>query len=270
MLLTAVISLLHYVTIVILGNRIFEYTINKIALIVSNAFLVIGAMLSTHFDKSKDSMLVVYILFFIVQLLFLYWVLNRSKIKTIFLISTTIYLCESIVLYFLKSFFDIFEKTEGIVKLVINSFILVICVVCCYTNFANRIKYIINSTSRTIKNSAFSLMLLCVVNIALMADLQFFITNERLLFVIQVISLSSLLVICIAFPVIVLISTANTHLKNLTKNYEQQIEAQALHYSELSKSNLEIRKFRHDLNNIKIGVAQLIKEGKYQEAVQTL
>ena len=107
-------------------------------------------------------------------------------------------------------------------------------------------------------------------NIALMSDINFYITNERLLFVIQVISLSSLLVICIAFPVIVLISTANTHLKNLTKNYEQQIEAQALHYSELSRSNLEMRKFRHDLKNIKIGVGKCINEGRYDEALTML
>ena len=103
-----------------------------------------------------------------------------------------------------------------------------------------------------------------------MSDLHFYITSDRMLFVIQVISLSSLLAVCIAFPVIVLISTANTHLKNLTKNYEEQIEAQALHYSELSRSNLEVRKFRHNLKNIKIGVGKLINEGRYNEALTML
>lgn len=151
-----------------------------------------------------------------------------------------------------------------------SAFLLILCLIGCYTKNVHYLKILFRSANRTTKICIFLLLVLCMLNVALLSDIEHYIINDSLLIIAKIISITSISFICIAFPVIVLISTANTHLKNLTKNYEQQIEAQALHYSELSRSNLEVRKFRHDLKNIKIGVGKLINEGRYDEAVQML
>ena len=196
--------------------------------------------------------------------------IKNTTVKSLSYSCLLLSLLKLVLSFVVTTLFNKLEKHSEILGFVIYLCILSICLLCCYTKIRSKAKTIIISMSQTIKICILLLMALCMFNIALMSDINFYITNERLLFVIQVISLSSLLVICIAFPVIVLISTANTHLKNLTKNYEQQIEAQALHYSELSRSNLEMRKFRHDLKNIKIGVGKCINEGRYDEALTML
>lgn len=247
----------------ILGKQLY---IKRFILCIITHFVLSGMA----YQVKKESIFIAHLILFVINVVVFKLCISNVQIKTILYACLMIYFVNLILSYTMITFFKLSRSTYVFLECGVNLCLCVLAVITCFSKIITKAKVVISSTPRSVKASILLLLILCVINIALMADLQFFITNERLLFVIQVISLSSLLVICIAFPVIVLISTANTHLKNLTKNYEQQIEAQALHYSELSKSNLEIRKFRHDLKNIKIGVAQLIKEGKYQEAVQTL
>lgn len=51
---------------------------------------------------------------------------------------------------------------------------------------------------------------------------------------------------------------------------ENQFKVQAEYYASLAKSNFELRQFRHDYNNMKIGISELIKEGKNKDALAML
>ena len=62
----------------------------------------------------------------------------------------------------------------------------------------------------------------------------------------------------------------NTHMKSIFQNYQQQIDAQAKFYVQLSKSNFELRRFKHDYKNMEIGLRKLISDGKNKEALEML
>lgn len=62
----------------------------------------------------------------------------------------------------------------------------------------------------------------------------------------------------------------NKHMKSISQNYQQQIDAQAKFYVQLSNSNFELRRFKHDYKNMEIGLRKLISEGKNQEALDML
>ena len=71
-----------------------------------------------------------------------------------------------------------------------------------------------------------------------------------------------------------LILNINSYTKNYymkqSENLENQFQVQADYYASLAKSNFELRQFRHDYNNMKIGISELIKEGKNKGALNML
>lgn len=266
------IATINYLTLSIMFalfyNKIHNYYISMKKFLIFLTLFLISTLLLYKVRLLSTSLS--FILSLICFIIFLKIAIKGVKIKSLLCTYILMYSLNLIISYTVITFFEIFKTNLVLLECIINICIFFLFLLCCHTNTINTLKTIVLSASSSMKISVILLMLLCSMNIILMSDIEHYITNDDLFFVIKGISLSSLLVICIAFPVIVLISTANTHLKNLTKNYEQQIEAQALHYSELSRSNLEMRKFRHDLKNIKIGVGKFINEGRYNEALTML
>ena len=197
--------------------------------------------------------------------------LDNMSVKAAAYICVFINLLNAVISYTLTSVFDYTKHGLKILEVAINLVFLVLFALLCYSP---KIKIsmitILSSTSRTVKFIILLLLSLCIVNIALVSDIQHYVKTDGLLFVVKTISLSTVLIIGIIAPIVIIISTSNSHLKNLTANYENQLAAQAEHYSALSKANFELRRFRHDLTNIKIGVVQLINEGKHTEAISML
>ncbi|MEE1318824.1 MAG: hypothetical protein UHD05_04875 [Ruminococcus sp.] len=54
------------------------------------------------------------------------------------------------------------------------------------------------------------------------------------------------------------------------KLYEQQLNAQLDYYQSIAKSGYELRKLRHDYNNLSIGMKSLIKDNRHNDALQLL
>jgi sensor histidine kinase regulating citrate/malate metabolism len=79
-----------------------------------------------------------------------------------------------------------------------------------------------------------------------------------------------LLLICMIIPVLLIAILTNTYLKKQNEAYEKELQAQAAHYVSLSKSNYELRRFRHDFNNIRIGLMQSIQDHDYSTAMEML
>ena len=73
-----------------------------------------------------------------------------------------------------------------------------------------------------------------------------------------------------AFPILNITSYAKNYYMRQSENLENQFKIQADYYASLAKSNFELRQFRHDYNNMKIGISELIKDGKNKEALKML
>lgn len=79
-----------------------------------------------------------------------------------------------------------------------------------------------------------------------------------------------IVVVGTAFPILNINSYTKNYYKRQSSDLENQFKVQAEHYASLAKSNYELRQFRHDYNNMKIGISELIKEGRNTEALDML
>jgi len=62
----------------------------------------------------------------------------------------------------------------------------------------------------------------------------------------------------------------NSYYKKLNKTIEQNFCEQARHYEQLSKTNNDLRRFKHDFNNLKIGLTVCYKNNDTEGALRYL
>ena len=65
-------------------------------------------------------------------------------------------------------------------------------------------------------------------------------------------------------------SLTNNYLMKLSKDYEKQIRVQSEHYVQLANATQELRCFKHDYNNMRLGITALIREKRIVEALDVL
>lgn len=142
--------------------------------------------------------------------------------------------------------------------------------------------FIVNITPKSNINTKFSLIPLSVKRITL---LSLFLSS----FIVSLLSdysavkdinkwgisiriILSLLVIVLgsAFPIMIANSIGKSFYTEQSKKFEHQIQTQAVYYENLSKSNYELRRFRHDYKNMRIGVTKYIHDGNIEEAENML
>ena len=63
---------------------------------------------------------------------------------------------------------------------------------------------------------------------------------------------------------------SNTRLKQLTEDYEKQINIQSEHYKKLAAANIDVRRFKHDFKNMSIAIEKLLSDGNTEEALNLL
>lgn len=65
-------------------------------------------------------------------------------------------------------------------------------------------------------------------------------------------------------------SISNLYLKEQNTSIQKEIEAQAKYYSEKAKSDFELRRFKHDFNNLRIGVKTALEMNNIEAATKLL
>lgn len=75
------------------------------------------------------------------------------------------------------------------------------------------------------------------------------------------------LVMLVGFSFYLAYAASYSRVKVENAVYEQQIQAQAGHYKDLSEANAEVRRFRHDFKNVLFAIERLLSEGKNKEAL---
>ena len=159
----------------------------------------------------------------------------------------------------------------SIVEGVFNLIIFTGCMICCFeSNISSRIKQILFLLPTGIK-------FLTIISFAISAWLMsLLLSNPNLnenstwntTLRISLVLLS--LFVCTTFPVLLITVLTNSHLKKQNEIFERELEAQANHYSALAKSNYELRRFRHDFSNIRIGITKSLNENDPQTALEML
>ncbi|MGN1112460.1 MAG: sensor histidine kinase [Acutalibacteraceae bacterium] len=80
----------------------------------------------------------------------------------------------------------------------------------------------------------------------------------------------SMIVSFISFFLLISKNMKSIHYQSVNKLVEQNIEEQVNYYNRLSQYNDDLRKFKHDYENLKIGLLAQLNEGNIDEAVKFL
>ena len=181
----------------------------------------------------------------------------------IFFFNTLFGICIDYIFSFAK---NINWQIELFVNLLTSAGIILIC----HTRQTEKIKRMLNLTPHFIKTLMLITLIICSLLSVLIIKSSFFDIYSKKEDLIKSLFMSLVLLFSLIMPIIIIYSMTNTHMKSIFQNYQQQIDAQAKFYVQLSKSNFELRRFKHDYKNMEIGLRKLISDGKNKEALEML
>ena len=168
----------------------------------------------------------------------------------------------------------IFNKSENLISkeilgLFINSLLMIFCMILCKLKHSY-----LQSWFRLIPLSVKRITMISLVAstfvVSLVSDYSAVKDIGKWEFSIRITLVILIIIVGSAFPIMIANSIGKSFYTEQSKNFEQQIQTQAKYYKVLSKSNYELRRFKHDYNNMRIGVTKYIQDGSFEEAEQML
>lgn len=263
-------TLIYYICLIMISIKLLDGKIDKTVISIGSSIIYLVCLILAskinYIDFSKYL-----VVFLFLQLFVLCVSIKNVKISYIIYAFVLLFCLGVILTSSIISFFSSTAQMNFNIEILVHLLILCLCLIVCFLpSFSKKVKNILIWTSKSIKILTITLMIFSMVITTIVFDIQEMLyDNIRLLTLYRIITVS-LLFIFLTLSVLLLNSISNMHLKSLTKNYEKQLEAQAEHYAVLSRTDFELRRFRHDFNNIKLGVGELIAEGRPTEAIKML
>ena len=220
---------------------------------------------------AKSIFVLAYVIVQIIQIILIKLINEKSKISTVIGIYLFIYCLASVMTAFFESVFLFSRIQSFIAELIIYCFVFIASVVCCYRkSIKNKIIYVLNIVPRKVK---VILLLYLLINTVFLAFILLYIPKIEIVFwnvgLRVFIALISVFVFVIA-PTIIIITVLNSYLKSQNEAFQSDIEAQAKHYLDLAKANYELRRFKHDFENMKIGLNKTLRDGDSAGALDML
>lgn len=219
----------------------------------------------------EDIFILVYMAVQIIQIVLIKFLNCKSKISVVVVVYCFIYCIHSLITAFFESTFLLSESQSFIVELILYCLIFVISVICCYKkSIRNKLIYILNILPHKI---TVVLLIYLLVNILILAFILAFISFDKTIFwnvALRIMSSILAIFVFILSPIVIDITVFNSYLKSQNERFQRDIEAQAKHYSNIAKANYELRRFKHDFGNMKIGLCQSLKEGDCASALDML
>lgn len=254
-------SFLYYCSLIFLTTFILNNTPRKGILIGS--FAVFIPLIILSLPNIECFLYPAYLAFEVLQFFLLKLSFKTVKLRQLLFSYVFLYCLNMIITSLIVPFIP---HLYNYVDVTINSLTAILCIIACLTSLRYKIQHILAWTPKYIM--VVSAILLAVA--ATISVIVSFFANSRfpeiLISWLPVVTSFLLMIICVVVPIIFIISISNTRLKTLTADYEQQIHAQAEHYKKLAEANYEVRRFRHDFQNVRIAMATLLEQGDYEQA----
>jgi hypothetical protein len=156
------------------------------------------------------------------------------------------------------------------VDIVINSFLLVVCILIYRGKFLSSIVGQISLIKKSIKLFLLLSIWLSMLFVSLLSD--FFSIYELTPYVMAIELLSALLIIIVGIlcPLLVVNNLSSAYYKTVSDSMEQLVDTQVKHLELMIKANKEITIFRHDFKNLKIALLHFLNEGNIPKALEYL
>lgn len=163
------------------------------------------------------------------------------------------------------------DKTLLLVDTGINFVVFLFCIILYFNvTLSTKIKQILDIVPKNIKVLIIISCLINAIFLILLCSNPIFYENTTWTVFVKVFSILLIVLFFTALPIWIITSLSIFYLKNQNIEFQKDIEAQANHYYELSKANYELRRFKHDFNNIKIGLTKVLQDHDCSSALSIL
>lgn len=207
----------------------------------------------------------------ILQCLLCKTIWKKSKILSVFGFYLFMYSIISILTILAETILSLSEHVSQIAEFVLHLLIFgIFFALCVKEKTCVNIRLVLRSLSLKTKLLLISFItgnawfLSLILSSSIMRESLYF----NVLFRTTIVLMSILLFILL--PTVIAIMLSNSYLKSQNDLFQRNIEAQVKHYISLEKSNYELRRFKHDFNNIKIGIRKALNDNDSKTALSML
>lgn len=259
---------LYHICILSVCLNIFNAQLHKSRIIIS--FLCFVPLLIIFQLNDAFTSFVSISIYMVVEIIIMKWTLKNIKTMSIIRIYIFLFFFNTMICTYADFIFKIEDSVNVFFELLCNFVTISIIILISFTKAGLKIKQIVFWIPFSIKNILLILLITCsLLSVVIIKEPifeQYTKTNHfiKYLFIILIV-LFSLIV-----PILIIYSITNKYMKYSSKNYKNQIASQSRFYTQLSQSNFELRKFKHNYKNMEIGLRKLISEGKTKEALELL
>lgn len=152
-------------------------------------------------------------------------------------------------------------------------FNIALTVLCLYLSKKEILKEILkhaNLVSKRIKVIILFSIWLCAFLVFLMAELFYEFPKTGPLILIQVLVALVVSIIGISEPLLIINNITGAYYKSISNSIRKQMEQQVKYYERLYQADEELRRFRHDYKNLRIGLISQLKSNNVAAALQYL
>lgn len=269
-LLFIIESFLLYCSILLIANKILGKKIKILACLICCTFLYVPCILVGRYGNPVCFILV-YALVQILQILSMKLTISNFKLSAIvgyyFFICCVHFMLNGIADCLLDRSKILFSYIEFALQLLLFFLIALVC-------FCNRLCFWVQQCLAVIPVkikllAAFSVMSdSLLISIILSNPLLDENTAWSMATRLSLVALTVL--VCMMFPVLLMTTMTNFHLKIQNERFEHDIRAQSAHYLELAESNKTVHRFRHDFANIRIGLMKCLRDNNCRAAMHIL
>lgn len=215
-----------------------------------------------------------YILFFAVQLIqmvLVYFSASNIRLASVIAMYGFLYGINAVIIAGISSLWPLSQETIAVIELSVSLVTATCCMLCCYHRFwRHRVQQMLAVIPASIKCLAVLLFVTCAYLMELIVALSAMYEVSAWSIAMRISLVAFSITICITFPVLLITVLTNAVLKRQNESFERELETQARHYVMLSESNKELRRFRHDLKNLRIGMVNALASGDTKTALQMI
>lgn len=232
-------------------------------------YILLVFLLCVFFKKMNFVLIVpILLVYHVVSLHFMFDAIRLKTVISIFVLIYSINLSISSIIC-MVFYIPYNLPSRELISLLVSIVLLILCLILSITQRV-KIKNPLIHIPAHIKRLTMSSVVLSAFMIHLISDYNTFESIEKFNTLIKIVLTLLMLCIGLAFPLMIANFISKSLQAKQSESYKQQIKAQAEHYAALAKSNNDIRRFKHDYNNLRIAVAELMKIGKTSEALGLL
>lgn len=259
-------SLEYLACLSVIIKSILDYTTGKVRYFVSLLIYFFVFLTSCFLQESIFS--IIYTLSPLIQMVVLYFAFYDAKLTSIAYTCVFLYSINTIIGLFISILGNVEYGNTFWVEIIGNSVVCLLCIVLCLSKIKTKIQQIRNWTPVSAKRLFLLTLIFGMLLVGLVYDDAFYSDSSVLFHFIQKIVIIAVALFLIIAGFLVCTMISSNQLKQLTRNYEQQIRAQADHYQLLAESTYELRRFKHDFKNMSIALEKLLEDEEAPQALQ--